>query len=455
MAEVHASTTVELRDHVKQSQNIKADVANKEQEAAGTPPDAAVDVETSQKLCKADLTRLIVAGFAFFCSGINDGSLGPLIPYILRQYQINTNFVSIVYGVTFFGWFTAAATNSHLTQILDLGAILTLGAICQLVAHCLRAWLPPFGLFATSFWFAHMGQGYQDMHANSWVAAVKAAHRWLGFIHAMYMLGCLVAPFVATGVASANDVSKWYLFYTFAIGLNVINVAATAWAFRDTLRVKRKSRPQDELEGQGSQTVSRNKDAIQELKATLRIKSVWILAGYFFFFLGVAITAGGWVVTYLVDVRNGKLSDMGYVPSGYYGGAFLGRLLLAEPTYRYGERLMICIYVVICLALQLVFWLVPSIIAGAVTISLLGFFSGPFFATGISVGSKLFPQHVRHSALAIVFVIGQIGGSVFPAITGVIAASAGVRVLQPILVALIVLTGLTWLCLPRVNKHSD
>jgi fucose permease len=114
-------------------------------------------------------------------------------------------------------------------------------------------------------------------------------------------------------------------------------------------------------------------------------------------------------VTYLVEVRNGNVAEMGYVPSGFYGGAFLGRLILAEPTHRFGERRMILLYAVICLAMQLVFWLVPNIIAGAVTISLLGFFSGPFFATGIHVGSQIFPHHIRHSALAIVFVIGQIG----------------------------------------------
>lgn len=253
----------------------------------------AVENEADQKLSRDDLIRLIVAGFAFFCSGINDGSLGPLIPYILRQYQINTNFVSLVYGITFLGWFSAAVTNSHLTQFFDLGAVLTIGAICQLLAHCLRAWLPPFGLFAASFWFAHIGQGYQDMHANSWVAAVKAAHRWLGFIHAMYMLGCLVGPFVATGVASANEVSRWYLFYTFPIGLNVVNVLATAWAFRSTLNIKRKQVARDEQRGAPTEIKSRNKDAIREIQSTLKIRSVWLLALYFFFFLGVAITAGG------------------------------------------------------------------------------------------------------------------------------------------------------------------
>jgi len=87
----------------------------------------------------------------------------------------------------------------------------------------------------------------------------------------------------------------------------------------------------------------------------------------------------GWVVEYLVDVRHGKLSEVGYTPAGLYGGIFLGRLLLAEPTHRFGERRMILLYSVIMLALQLVFWLVPNIIASATALSLLGFFFGPLF----------------------------------------------------------------------------
>lgn len=82
---------------------------------------------------------------------------------------------------------------------------------------------------------------------------------------------------------------------------------------------------------------------------------------------------------YLVDVRHGKLSEVGYTPAGLYGGIFLGRLLLVEPTHRFGERRMIMFYGVIMLGLQLVFWLVPNIIANATALSLLGFLFGPLF----------------------------------------------------------------------------
>lgn len=40
--------------------------------------------------------KLISSGFAFFVAGLNDGSLGALIPYIRQQYDIDTNMVSVV-----------------------------------------------------------------------------------------------------------------------------------------------------------------------------------------------------------------------------------------------------------------------------------------------------------------------------------------------------------------------
>lgn len=68
---------------------------------------------------------------------------------------------------------------------------------------------------------------------------------------------------------------------------------------------------------------------------------------------------------------------------------------------------------------------------------------------GISLGSKLFPQHIHSTALALVFVFAQMGGSLFPIITGIVSSNAGVKVLQPILVALLAATTASWLLVPR------
>jgi fucose permease len=121
---------------------------------------------------------------------------------------------------------------------------------------------------------------------------------------------------------------------------------------------------------------------------------------------------------------------------------------------------------------------VPNIIVAAIAVSLIGFSVGPFFATvstvqtpflshhgqgksplttqkqGITLGSKLFNHEIRSTALAFVFVFAQMGGSVFPIITGVVASSAGVRVLQPMLTGLIAATTIAWLFVPQ-PKDTD
>ncbi|KAL4883493.1 major facilitator superfamily domain-containing protein [Aspergillus karnatakaensis] len=394
------------------------------------------------------LLKMISAGFTFFVAGVNDGSLGALIPYIREEYDIDTNMISILYGTTFCGWLFAALTNSYLGQYFNLGALLLLGAVLQVLAQALRPWASPFPLFAVTFFIAALGQAYQDTHANNFVASVKGAHRWLGFIHAMYMGGCLVAPFVATAVASSGSTSHWQLFYTTPLGMGILNLVIACIAFREWITMK-------ERDVSGTVASSRQRDARVEMQKTLSTPGVWLVSLYFFFFLGAAFTAGGWIVEYLVDVRDGDLDKMGYVPAGFYGGGFLGRLLLAEPTHRFGERRMVFLYAVLCVGLELVFWLVPDIITEAVAISLLGFFSGPFFATGISVASKLFADEIRSSALAIIFLLGQIGGAVFPAVTGVMAAQSGVKVLQPMLVGLLGATGVSWLIIPKPRLHHD
>ncbi|RBR06345.1 hypothetical protein FVER53590_07633 [Fusarium verticillioides] len=408
----------------------------------------------SSKPSTSELLKIFSAGFSFFVAGVNDGSIGALVPHIIRDYNVTTAIVSSVYGANFMGWFFGAFSNTHLCQFFDLGSMLTLGAVLQVIAHALRSWKPPFPLFTITFWLASLGQAYQDTHGNTYVSGVKGSHRWLAFIHAMYMAGCLVGPFVATGVASAGSVSRWYLFYTFPLSIGVLNVAFVVYAFWDTLRLKRKQAPTERTLEADESPASRNDDAFSLMKETLKNKNVWLISLFFFFFLGATLTASGWVVEYLVEVRNGDINQMGFVPAGFSGGSLLGRLFLAEPTHRFGVRPMIFAFTILSIGLQVLFWLVPNIIAASIAISLLGFFMGPYFATGISVGSKLFNPRIQSTALAFVFVFAQLGGCLFPIITGLIAASAGVSILQPVLCALLVATSVSWLFVP-MPKEGD
>ncbi|KAI0024335.1 major facilitator superfamily domain-containing protein [Xylariomycetidae sp. FL0641] len=392
--------------------------------------------------------KLCVAGYSFFCAGVNDGTLGPLIPYILSSFDIGTGEIAIIYGTTFAGWLIAAFTNPLLTAHLTLGQLLGIGAVLQLLAHSLRPW-SPLPLFCITFFLQSLGMAYQDSHSNTFVSGLKnVPHRWLSFIHSCYALGCFVGPLIATAIATspnATAIDGWKRVYFVLIGICVVNVGGVITAFRDTLYGK----PQH-ARGSGK----RNQAALRQMAGLLRSKTVWLLSLFYFFFLGATFTAGGWVVEFLTTVRGGDLASMGYVPTGFYGGMLAGRILLAEPTFRFGEQRMVLVYSALCVALQLVFWLQPNIIGSAVALSLIGFFSGPFFATGMSVASKLFPRDSQTAALGLIFVVAQAGGAIFPSITGLIATHAGVAILQPIVLALFVAGGLSWLLVPKVQTHQ-
>lgn len=345
---------------------------------------------TSRPVSRPDrdtLLKLISAGFSFFVAGVNDGSLGALIPYVIRSYGITTAVVSALYAATVAGWLLAAFTSTHLSQRLRLGSMLVLGAVLQTIAHALRSWpVPPFALYAVTFFLASLGQAYQDTYANTFVASLSSperpssgprqgdgtgdgatkegnsVHRWLGFIHAMYMAGCLVAPFAAASIAATGSQDRgagkgqWWLFYSVPLGLGVVNSILVSVTFRDSLGfVGGNKRGAPRLEGQ--QGAGGEKSASRLIKDALKGRSVWLLSLFFFFYLGVVVTASGWVVEYLVDVRNGDIAQMGYVPAGFSGGSLLGRVLLPEPTHRWGEKKMVALYCVLCLGFQLLFWL--------------------------------------------------------------------------------------------------
>ncbi|KAK5630764.1 hypothetical protein RRF57_006479 [Xylaria bambusicola] len=356
--------------------------------------------------------------------------------------------IAIIYVTTFAGWLLAAVTNPILTAHLTLGQLLFVGAILQLIAQALRPW-SSLAVFCVSFLFQSLGMAYQDAHSNTFVSNLKnVPHRWLSFIHACYALGTFIGPLIATAIANSPNslaIDGWKRVYFVLIGVSVINVAGVMVAFRDTLY----SRPHTEKQS------SDNRLALIAMAKLLKSKKLWLLSLFYFFELGATFTAGGWVVEFLTTVRGGKLSNVGYIPTGFYGGLLAGRLLLPEPTFRFGERRMILIYSIACAALQLVFWLQPSIIGSAIALSFIGFFSGPFFATGMSVASKLFPRESQPAALGFIFVLAQAGGAMFPSITGLIATHAGVVVLQPIVFVLFVVGGIIWWLVPEVPNRDE
>ena len=100
-------------------------------------------------------------------------------------------------------------------------------------------------------------------------------------------------------------------------------------------------------------------------------------------------------------------------------------------------------------------WLVPEIVVSAVAVAFLGFFLGPIFPAGVVIYVKLLPKHLHVSALGSATAIAGVGGAVVPFAVEARAQAKGDWVLQPIVLALLVVTSAMWLLLPRVRKTRN
>jgi fucose permease len=150
----------------------------------------------------------------------------------------------------------------------------------------------------------------------------------------------------------------------------------------------------------------------------------------------------------MLKVRHGQPFAAGLVVMGFWLGLTFGRVILGFVTGKVGEKFAIAVYLVVCMGLELCFWLIPNFVASAIFAAWLGFFLGPLFPAAIVVATKLLPRRLHVSAIGFAAAFGGGGAAVLPFAVGAIAQVKGVQVLQPIALALLAMILALWCLLP-------
>jgi fucose permease len=131
----------------------------------------------------------------------------------------------------------------------------------------------------------------------------------------------------------------------------------------------------------------------------LKNKVTWLFALFIFGYVGAegtsppfvfpplnltarTVSLGGWIVVFMTKIRHANAFASGASATGFWGGMTVGRLFLSFLTARLGEFRSVLLYLGIAVVLELIFWLVPSLVTSAITVALLGVVMGPMFPTG-------------------------------------------------------------------------
>ena len=82
--------------------------------------------------------------------------------------------------------------------------------------------------------------------------------------------------------------------------------------------------------------------------------------------------------------------------------------------------------------LELIVWLVPSLVGDAIAVSFVGFFFGPMFPILMNECGRLIPPWLLTGSIGYIGGAGFFGATVFPFITGALASRYGIESLQPL-----------------------
>ena len=97
--------------------------------------------------------------------------------------------------------------------------------------------------------------------------------------------------------------------------------------------------------------------------------------------------------------------------------------------------------------LELVIWLVPSLIGGAVAVSFVGVLLGPIYPIVMNHASRVLPPKLLTGSIGWIAGFGQAGSALLPFLTGALASRVGIKRLQPLYVY--ICASIVYVCLTK------
>ncbi|KAK0495180.1 MFS general substrate transporter [Armillaria luteobubalina] len=385
--------------------------------------------------------------WCFFLEGWNDGTTGPLMPVIQESYHINFVVVSLIFVFNCIGFILGAGTNVYLNERYGLGkvALCSFGSLFQDRSLCDGEPTATFPVMVMAYALAGLGMALQNAQGNGFVGGLKD-HKTtkLNMLHAAYGLGAFVSPLVATHFSYENH---WSCHFIISTGIAVSNSVVLALVFRfktqEVLLVEAGQAP-EESDAAGSRSANL-------YRSILNTKAVHFLAVFALIYIGTEVTLGGWIVTFIINEREGGKSA-GYVSSGFFGGLTLGRLCLIWFSKKVGEHRVVFVYALLAIVLEITVWFVPSIIENGVAISFVGLLLGPMFPILVGHAAKILPAWLLTESVGWIAATGMSGSAALPFITGLLASRYGIQSLQPLVISMMCTLAAVWALVPKTRR---
>jgi fucose permease len=149
----------------------------------GSQDTSNVKKEESFSDLKDSFKPLMASFYIAIVAGLNDGSLGAIIPRVKEYYNISNETISLLFLCSALGFFSSASVNGTLVHRLGQFKVLVMGSCTVLGAYMFIMIGLPFPLMGVAMMFVGAGMAVLDAGMNVYTANLPLATLLLNTLH--------------------------------------------------------------------------------------------------------------------------------------------------------------------------------------------------------------------------------------------------------------------------------
>ncbi len=370
---------------------------------------------------------LRICFFGYFVIGLVITVIGPVIPALQEVFGLTRGEVGAVFVAQGVGYALAVLIGGILSDLLGRLPVLVAGTAVLSAGFLAFGTVTTWPVALLFFFVASAGAGIAESAINSLAVdlGTGARGRILNLLHFFPAAGAVVGPYSADLLLPYG----WSTPFLFIGGMLFLFLVLVLLAARRQVG-----------KGSGARPSGSPSTAFQwQLYLDARLLT---LAALLALYVGAEASITGWTVSYVVDALEASTLAGSTITSLFWLGLMLGRAACARLSQRMDY-------------LSLTAWM-GGLAGGACIASLLvlstswlGFFifaagvlAGGIFPTVVAYTGDVFPGNVG-AATGFIIAVCALGGALVPAVVGVLAQGAGMRLgLAPAWLALL---GVCWL----------
>lgn len=381
------------------------------------------------------VSRLQIAGYflAFIALGLSTGSVGPSLANLAAHTGVTLAAISIIFTARSLGYMIGSLASGRAYDRIKAHPVIALAFIIMGSMFIATPFITQLWPLVLVMFIWSLADGAIDVGGNTLLVWTIRGNitPYMNALHFFFGIGAFISPIiVAQSITITNDVN--WAFWV----MGLLTAPLLVWF----LRVPSPAHPVAEAAG-------------AESRPATHWPLVILIAVYFFLYVGMEITYGGWIASYAVAVGYGNAAAAAVLTSAFWGALTLGRLLSIPIGSRFKPATILWADLILC-ALFTVLMLIWHGETWALWVGTIGI--------GMAMAS-MFPTMISYAETRMkitgkvtsIFLTGSsIGGMTLPLFTGLLFESAGPQIMLWVVLVATILTAISYAVVVMVANRK-